>query len=238
MQQQKTTAANGIHKRYSGHKIVVFDTITNIKNGERIVLFHMENRCDKVFCMPISLLEKDYRFLCSANDTLKKAAVPATESEYYDYALNILNHFTADQYLLKESVRIVDTSGITKQKFLRIQEDHLFLKSCLAGCLDKYYGLFVHCFQNGESLRKCAKAMNINRGSVDHHKKCFIKAFALQLGMRDKEQCRNRIEESGNIFLPYYHPINSFKILPEEINKNALFDNMPPYWRNDIMFAL
>lgn len=112
---------------------------------------------------------------------------------YYEYAKALCEQHS---FLLRKYQLCVAEKqyiGISREDFLALKEDLLFLKNCLKTVLREYAGYFEERFVLGLSIRKYAQAHTLNRGSVDHLQKKFFAALACALKERDDAEGKNRL---------------------------------------------
>lgn len=107
---------------------------------------------------------------------------------YYEYAKKLCEGYRSSQAKYALCVKEKRYVGISKEDFRELKNDMLFLKNCLRTVLSDYAGYFEERFVKGLSIRKYAKAHDLNRGSMDHLQRKFFTALAQALKARDKTE--------------------------------------------------
>ena len=112
---------------------------------------------------------------------------------YYEYAQKLCEGYRFSQVKYALCVKENRYIGISKEDFRELKNDMLFLKNCLRTVLSDYAGYFEERFVKGLSIRKYAKAHDLNRGSADHLQRKFFTALAQALKARDKTEGQSRL---------------------------------------------
>jgi hypothetical protein len=170
------------------------------KNGEWVDKFvrqpqwittstHIENLMEDGFPGPIRREKKDY------DEEVYKQRELHNQTTYIDYAKDICKNFKTDLRRYKLCVAQKRCIGIfDKQDFKFLTEDIKFMDDCLNTILKSYKSYFKERYIKGKSIRKYAEEHGINRGSVAHIERKFIKELASALKARDDQDgiCRLR----------------------------------------------
>lgn len=115
---------------------------------------------------------------------------------YGEYAKDLCTHYLFDvrKYnLCKSQHKLI---GISKDDYEILREDLLFFRDAMKTILKEYDGYFRERYLDGKSIRKYAEAHSMNRGSVEHLQRKFIKALAELLRQRDMSDGKKRIKPS------------------------------------------
>lgn len=115
-------------------------------------------------------------------------------SSYHEYAKKLCEDYRFSRAKYALCVKEKRYIGISKEDFLELKSNLLFLKNCLKTVLSDYSGYFEERFVKGLSIRKYADAHGLNRGSVDHLQRKFFAALAQALKERDEANGRDRLQ--------------------------------------------
>ena len=113
---------------------------------------------------------------------------------YYAYAKDLCEHHNFDRNKYRLCVKEKKLVAITRSDFAKLKEDLQFLDNALKTVLAPYQNYFRERFVDGLSIRRYAKAHQLNRGSVDYLQKKLLTALAQLLKERDEADgtCRLR----------------------------------------------
>lgn len=114
-------------------------------------------------------------------------------ASYYDYAKKLCEQYRFCVKKYRLCVAEKRYIGISKSDFIALKEDLTFLKNCMKTVLRDYKEYFDERFVHGLSIRKYAKAHNLNRGNVDYMQRKFFSVLAGLLHERDVTDGKNRL---------------------------------------------
>ncbi len=118
-----------------------------------------------------------------------------TQSTYEEYAKDICENYDMDLRKYRLCMERKRYIGVSKEGFVFLKSDLSFIGSCLKTVLKEYNDFFNERYIQHKSIRKYAADHDMNRGSVEHLQRKFIKAFAIALKQRDDSDGKCRLNQ-------------------------------------------
>ena len=118
---------------------------------------------------------------------------------YYAYAKELCENYNFDRNKYRLCVKEKRYAAITRSDFSKLKADLQFLGNVLKTVLAEYKDYFQERFVEGLSIRKCAEAHQLTRGSVDYLQKQFFSALGHLLKEQDEAEGTCRLRKAVQI---------------------------------------